>query len=230
MSADDPADHRAGPAETTLEAVWPLFGLRLRSEHLVLRLPTDDELPALIDVAKRGIHPPGEMPFGIAWSIAPSPQFERGFLGHHWEARAAWSPDDWTLHLVTYLDGEPIGAQSILALRFPVHRHGPYRLVAGRRVPGAWPTARRCARAVLSLAFDGLGARFAETDAFLDNAASNGVSRSLGYVENGVSRSAPEGVSRELQRFRLTDEAWRARPRPSVVLEGLDACRDMFGA
>ena len=56
---------------TTLETAWPLFGLRLRSEHLVLRLPTDDDLPAFVDLGKAGIHPPDEMPFGVAWSAQP---------------------------------------------------------------------------------------------------------------------------------------------------------------
>jgi RimJ/RimL family protein N-acetyltransferase len=136
---------------------------------------------------------------------------------------------DWALHLVTYLDGEPIGAQSLLARRFRVHRTVNTGSWLGAAFQGRG-YGKEMRGAVLSLAFDGLGARFAETDAFFDNAASNGVSRSLGYVENGVTRSAPEGVSRELQRFLLTDETWRARPRPSVVLEGLDACREMFGA
>ena len=58
--------------------------------------------------------------------------------------------------------------------------------------------------ALLALAFDGLGARVAETEAFLDNAASNAVSRSLGYEENGFGSLAPEGVPRETQRFRMT--------------------------
>ena len=72
-------------------------------------------------------------------------------------------------------------------------------------------------------------ARVAETKAYLDNAASNGVSRSLGYAENGRARSAPEGVSREMQRFDMTDAQWRSRPRPPIVIDGLDACRDLFG-
>ena len=83
--------------------------------------------------------------------------------------------------------------------------------------------------AVLSFAFDGLGARFAESSAFLDNAASNAVSRGLGYEENGRGALAPQGVSRETQRFRMSAEGWRARARPPVELEGLDACRAMFG-
>jgi RimJ/RimL family protein N-acetyltransferase len=84
--------------------------------------------------------------------------------------------------------------------------------------------------AVLSFAFDGLGARVAESSAFLDNAASNGVSRKLGYEDNGRGSLAPEGIARETQRFRMTVEAWRSRPRQPVTIEGLDACRELFGA
>ncbi len=79
-------------AVTTLVDAWPLFGLRIRSEHLVLRLPTDDDVLAMLDLAKAGIHDPDEMPFGIAWSVLPSPAFERGYVQHHWLGRATWTP------------------------------------------------------------------------------------------------------------------------------------------
>ncbi len=70
-------DADARPA-CTLASAWPLFALRIRSERLVLRLPTDDEILGLIEISRDGIHPPDEMPFGIAWSVLPSPEFERG--------------------------------------------------------------------------------------------------------------------------------------------------------
>jgi hypothetical protein len=31
------------------------------------------------------------------------------------------------------------------------------------------------------------------------------------------------------QRFRMTADLWRSRPRPDLTIEGLDACREMFG-
>ena len=49
--------------------------------------------------------------------------------------------------------------------------------------------------------------------AFLDNPASNRVSLAIGYQPNGFGRLAPRDVARETQRFRLTAEGWRARPR-----------------
>ncbi len=48
--------------------VASLCDLRLRTERLELRLPTDDELVELFRVAERGIHPPDEMPFAVAWT------------------------------------------------------------------------------------------------------------------------------------------------------------------
>src|SRR5687768_9550303 len=87
--------------------LWPLFDLRLRTDRLVLRLPTDDDLVDLAATARAGIHPPDEMPFGIAWTDKPSPQFERESAQHHWLARATWSPERWNLHLAVFLDGSP---------------------------------------------------------------------------------------------------------------------------
>jgi len=74
-----------------------------------------------------------------------------------------------------------------------------------------------------------LGAEVAETEAFLDNAASAAVSRSVGYEPNGFGRLAPEGVARETRQFRMTAVGWRSRERPAVEVEGFAACRALFG-
>jgi RimJ/RimL family protein N-acetyltransferase len=214
---------------TTLESAWPLFGLRIRSEHLVLRLPTDDDILALIDVAKAGIHPPDEMPFGVAWSVEPSPAFERGFVQHHWGVRGSWTPEAWTLNLLVELDGRPIGSQTIGAKDFAIHRIVDTGSWLGQAFQGRG-LGKEMRAAVLAFAFDGLGARVAESAAFPDNLASSGVSRSLGYEDNGIGAAAPQGVSRESQRFRMTVAGWCSRPRPPVEIEGLEGCRELFGA
>ncbi len=216
------------PARTTLDAAWPLFALRLRTERLVLRLPTEDELLLMIEVAKAGIHEPDSMPFGVAWSTVPSPAFEQSFLKHHWGVRAAWTPSTWFLNLMVELEGAPIGSQSIDASDFAIDRTVHTGSWLGRAFQG-YGFGKEMRAAVLGLAFDELGALVATSEAFLDNDASNGVSRSLGYEPNGFGSLAPEGVARETQRFRMTLESWRTRPRPPVAIEGLDACRDMFG-
>jgi RimJ/RimL family protein N-acetyltransferase len=216
------------PAETTLTDAWPLFGLRLRTEHLVLRSPTDDDLVELLEVAKAGIHPPGEMPFGVAWTSLQGAAVDRGFMQHYWGIRASFSPTEWTLNMMVELDGHPIGAQSIGAAEFPIHRTVHTGSWLGREFQGRG-FGKEMRAALLGFAFDGLEARVAETSAFLDNGPSNGVTRALGYDENGFGSLAPEGVARVTQKSRMTVERWRSRPRPPLTIEGLDACRELFG-
>ena len=225
MAAVDPS---VAPSVAPLAAIWPLFQLRIRSENLVLRVPTDEDLVPLLAVAKAGIHPPDEMPFGIAWTSVDGAAFDHGFLAHHWECRAGWSVDDWRLNLMVEMDGVPIGSQSVVGRAFPIHRTVDTGSWLGRASQGRG-FGKEMRSAVLAFAFDGLGARFAESAAFLDNAASNAVSRGLGYEENGRGSLAPQGIARETQRFRMSAEMWRSRRRPSVAIEGLDACREMFG-
>ena len=217
------------PDPTTLESAWPVFGLRIRSEHLVLRPPTDDDVVRMIDLAQAGIHPPDEMPFGVAWSVVPSPEFERAFLKFHWGTRSGWTPEAWTVDFLAELDGRLIGTQGLHANDFAIHRIVDTGSWLGRAHQGQG-FGKEMRSAVLSFAFDGLGARIAESSAFLDNLASSGVSRALGYEDNGRGALAPQGVSRETQRFRMTEERWRSRPRPPVAIEGLEACRELFGA
>ena len=216
-------------ARIKLTDAWPLFGLRLRTEHLVLRMPTDDDVVELLEVAKAGIHPPDEMPFGMAWTSVEGAAFDRSFLQHYWRARAAFSPEAWFLNFMVELDGRPVGAQSIDAEGFPILRTVHTGSWLGREHQGRG-LGKEMRAAVLGFAFDGLDALVAETSAFLDNGPSNGVSRALGYEENGFGSLAPQGIPRVTQQFRMTAEVWHSRPRPPLAIDGLDGIRDMFGA
>jgi RimJ/RimL family protein N-acetyltransferase len=224
----DAAQRSTDDLRVRLAAAWPLFGLTVRTERLVLRVPTDEELLDLMDLAQAGIHPPGEMPFGVAWSTMPSPAFERGYLSYHWGNRSGWSAGEWELGLGVRFEGTLIGMQGMHARDFAARRMVGTGSWVGQDFQGRG-FGKEMRAGLLTLAFDGLGAQLAETEAFLDNAASNAVSRALGYEENGFGSLAPEGVARETQRFRMTADMWHSRPRPTVTIEGLDACREMFG-
>jgi RimJ/RimL family protein N-acetyltransferase len=208
--------------------LWPLFDLRLKSGDLVLRLPAEEELPAFSALAAAGIHPPDEMPFGIPWTAEPSPARERQSYLWWIGARAKWSVEDWVLTLGVWVDGQPAGFQDLRA-----HEFLRFRTVA----TGSWlglpyqgrGVGKLMRQAVLALAFDHLGAEIAESEAFIDNPASNKVSLAVGYQPNGFGRLAPHGVPRETQRFRMTLEDWRSRPRPEVTVEGLNGSLQLFG-
>ncbi len=208
---------------------WGLYDLRIWTERLELRLPSEEELVELLGLAKSGIHDPNEMPFGFAWTDQPSPQFERSFIQYHWSTRATWSAEAWNLDLGVWFEGRLVGNQSIGAKQF-----GLIRTVD----TGSWLTrefqgqgiGKEMRSAVLGFAFDHLGALWATSGAFTDNPASAAVSRSLGYEENGIDVLAPRGEARELVRFRISADQWHERDRPHVEVAGLERCYDMFGA
>jgi RimJ/RimL family protein N-acetyltransferase len=84
--------------------------------------------------------------------------------------------------------------------------------------------------AVLTLAFGPLGARFAITSAWTDNHASLGVSRALGYVDNGVTAHRRGDIAGEMAHLRLTREQWLASGWPErVAVSGVDECLVFFG-
>jgi RimJ/RimL family protein N-acetyltransferase len=209
--------------------LWPLYDLRLRTDRLELRLPNEAEIGDLCRVARAGIHPPGEMPFGVAWSTKPSPRFEREYIQWHWKQRADWTTEAWSLELAVFIAGRPIGSQSLAARSFATFRTVNTGSWLGRHDQGRG-LGKEMRGAVLALAFDGLGAEAATTEAFLDNPASAGVSLALGYEPNGAGSIAPEVIARATECFRMSRADWLGRPRTEVQIDGLEGCRDMFGA
>ena len=69
------------------------------------------------------------------------------------------------------------------------------------------------------------------TTAFDDNHGSLGVTRKLGYRENGTTTEVRDGSAVVSRRFRMDREDWDARPdwmRPDVTLHGVDAVRTLL--
>ena len=75
----------------------------------------------------------------------------------------------------------------------------------------------------------GLAAEFAISSAFTGNTASLGVSRTLGYLPDGIQRQVIRGRPAVLQRLRLDRAAWQARPGVPVEITGLAPCLPGFG-
>jgi RimJ/RimL family protein N-acetyltransferase len=211
-----------------LEDVWPLFRLSLRTPRLELRVVRDDDLGPLVDAALAGIHKPDVMPFAAPWTDADPDELRRSFARHQWMQRLRADRHAWCLNLVVLHEGTPIGIQDVLADRFPVLR---------TVVTGSWLTASQHGRgfgtemraAVLAFAFDHLGAEIAETSAGDFNAASVGVSRRLGYRDNGETRieTRPGVVMRDL-RMRLEPDAF-VRPDWTLEVEGVAETRRELG-
>jgi RimJ/RimL family protein N-acetyltransferase len=207
---------------------WPLFDLRLRTPRLELRLPTDDDLLALMAVARAGVHDPTTTPFLVTWDELPSPAFERSFLLHWWASRGSWRPESWTLTLAAIADGQPIGIQDLMAKDFSRRRSVSTGSWLGQPYQGrGYGTEMRAA--VLWLAFECLGALMAESGYIAGNPSSARVSEKLSYVPNGERIVAPRGEPLVEHVVRATPETWR-RDLVQVTVENLEPCLALFGA
>ena len=205
---------------------WPLFGLRLHCRGLVLRPVREADLPRLAAIQPDDYEhdPHAELLPGLdlaqnrAWLCYQS----------YWRSVGTWSPSSWSLEFAVESDGAVVGIQSVEAEQFPVLRtvgSGSW-LIPAVRGRGIGVGMRL---AILGLAFDHLGALAAVTSARADNAASLGVSRRIGYADNGVCLSdSPQGVV-ELIQLRLTAAGWQAAGHGNdVSVTGFEPCRPWF--
>ncbi|QVQ52798.1 GNAT family N-acetyltransferase [Spiractinospora alimapuensis] len=208
---------------------FPLYGLRLRTPRLELRLADLEELGALGDVAAAGIHDGDEMPFATPWTDAPPEERARGTIQHFWSMLAGIRPAQWALPMVVFSAGAPIGMQEIHAEDFSVLRSVGSGSWLGQAHQGQGIGTEMRA-AVLHLAFAGLGAEYAQSEAFDDNPASLRVSVKLGYEPDGQELRVVRGVKRKGQRFRLTRAAWERHRGIEVEMTGVEPCLPLLGA
>ncbi|MGW1176440.1 GNAT family N-acetyltransferase [Kitasatospora sp. NPDC002543] len=208
---------------------WPLRGLRVTTPRLELRLPTEDELAEVADVAAHGVHPPRERPFLTPWGELPPAERALHVVQSHWTRLGRWTARDWALDLVAFHQGRPVGIQDMRAKEYGVRRE---------IVSGSWlgldhqgkGLGTEMRAAMLHLAFAELGTRSATSLSFTDNHSSLAVSRRLGYRDDGIDRDVLDGRVVVSQRLRLTPEAWAEHARTPVTVTGLTAaCRPLFG-
>ena len=206
---------------------WPMFDIRLTTPDLHLRHLTEADLAALAAIL------PDDAEQDPASTSYPGLDLSRnrGVVVHqdYWRARGNWRPESWALSFGVFRDGELVGYQGLEGDDFVTLRtvDSSSFLTEAARGQGLGKQMRG---AVLALAFGPLGARFAITSAWTDNYASLGVSRALGYAENGVSaHRRGDGVG-EMAHMRLTREHWLTSGwEERVVVEGVDECRAFFG-
>jgi RimJ/RimL family protein N-acetyltransferase len=206
----------------------PILDIRIRSPRLELRLPDLEMLDELASLAALGIHPAETMPFAVPWTDQPSPELERATVRFHLLQLATWSPLAWSFNPVVLYQGKVIGSQGINSTNFVVTRSFTTGSWLGRAYQGQG-LGREMRAAILEFGFSGLGAQVALSGAFRDNAASLGVSRSLGYQDNGEVMVERRGLPAEQIHLRLSRERWEGIDRPPVVLEGVELCREFFG-
>ena len=215
--------------DTPVIDVSALFGLRVRTARLELRLPSEDEMVALAVLADRGVHPPDRMPFRHPWTDRTGQELVDGTVAYHRGARDEWRVERWALPLAVFTNGETIGCIEMRGDGFQAGRSfetGSW--LGGEHQGRGYGTEMRVA--VLALGFDGLGALVAFSGAFDWNTASLRVSEKLGYRPTGeTNEHAPRGTTEREIVMELEREEWERRVHPPVEIDGLERCLHLFG-
>lgn len=208
---------------------YPPLNVEIRTPRLTLAGATDELLERLVPIVRAGIADVEPWPFDDPISLyADSPEREWQWLRGIWRGRGRMSPDSWRLYFAVLVDGEAVGMQDLSGKNFD--RFGTVTsfswLAPGSRRQGLGKEMRA---AILHLAFAGLGAREAGSDAFIDNAGSNGISRALGYEPNGTDWDSRKGEAAVIQQWRLTRDAWERTRRDDIELTGVAECLPVLG-
>jgi RimJ/RimL family protein N-acetyltransferase len=203
-------------------------GTALADAQAGAKAATDHDLDELADLAAEGVHDPEVQPFGVPWTDVSPAERARGTVLYHWSQRGAWKPEHWSLDLVVVRNGAVVGMQAMGAADFAVLREVSTGSWLGQAHQGQGVGTEMRA-ALLHLAFAGLAAQYATSTAFTDNAASGGVSRKLGYADDGIRRQVSRGQPATLRRFRLDRQTWASTHSLPVTIVGLQPCLPLFG-
>jgi RimJ/RimL family protein N-acetyltransferase len=205
------------------------LNVQVHTPRLSLLGATDELLERLVPTVRKGVATQPPWPFDDPMSLyLDGPEREWAWLRRVWSGRGRVGADFWRLYFVVVVDGEPVGMQDLIGTDFAALGTVTTFSWLGPDVRGGG-LGKEMRQAVLHLAFEGLGAREAGSDAFVDNHASNRISEALGYLPNGFDWATRRGETAQLNRWRLPREEWLTRRRDDIELVGVGECLPVLG-
>jgi RimJ/RimL family protein N-acetyltransferase len=204
-----------------------LFRLTLKTSRLVLRVPTEEEIEGLAQVAANGIQKPGESHFHDDRLYGSFEDIKKFLLEEIQKRATECDKEDWQLPFAIFYEGKPVGMVTMYSKQFYIAKGFGVSYWIGL------PFQRKrigteTVRTVLSLGFDGLGAREAYGGAWSDNIPSLRVMEKLGFIFNGEYWMVRQGKAVKDKRMRLPKEHW-IKPN-DILIEGLESCLHILGA
>ncbi|AWN22144.1 GNAT family N-acetyltransferase [Deinococcus irradiatisoli] len=207
---------------------YPPLDVKVITPKLELHGATDDLLMQLLPIVREGVVGRQSDPFDDPMSLyEDNPVREWKWLQAIWRGRGNVRPESWRLYFVVLLDKQAVGMQDLIGVNFDTFKTVTSFswLAPGVRQQGL---GREMRAAILHLAFEGLGAAEAGSDAFFDNVASNRVSAALGYQPNGSDWATRRGQPAMLNRWRLTRDVWTLNRRSDIELIDVEACKPLL--
>jgi len=205
--------------------IFPAFGLRIECGPVTLRAMRESDVPCVAELVAEGVHAKGARPFLMPWNLSETQPLES--LRFYYRTWSAFSPESWTALLAVERDGIMVGAQDMKTEKFAVLRHAETGSWLGLSHQGRG-TGTLMRQAILSFAFDHLGAVEMRSGAWADNPNSHRVSEKCGYLPNGYQLLDRQGERVRQDDFVVTPETF-IRPPYEVDVTGVDAFRRAIG-
>ena len=205
--------------------IFPAFGLRIECGPVTLRAMRESDAPRVAELVASGIHAEGSQPFLMPWNLSENAPLES--LQFYYRSWAEFSPESWRLVFAVERDGLVVGSQDMKSEKFAVVRHAETGSWLGLAHQGRG-TGTLMRQAILSFAFDHLGAVEMRSGAWADNPHSHRASEKCGYLPNGYQLLDRQGERARQDGFVVTPETF-VRPPHEVVVTGLGAFRRAIG-
>lgn len=202
-----------------------LKSIRITTAQLVLRLPESDEWRKFAAEVAGRVVPSGAEHFVGGWAQLPSPEFEDAYVAGRRRRLETFAPEKWGIELGAFEQEQLVGQVSVYGQDWPANREVTTASLVHPDLRGAGlGTEMRVA--VLSFAFEVLGASTAWSGASLDNVPSNRVSEKLGYAQVGVEQRDTGAGTTTFTRLRLAASEWK--PVPGIEVEGGEPVRRLL--
>lgn len=189
--------------------IFPAFGLRIECGPVTLRAMRESDVPRVAELVAEGVHAEGARPFLMPWNLSETQPLES--LRFYYRTWVAFSPESWTALMAVERDGIMVGAQDMKTEKFAVLRHAETGSWLGLSHQGRG-TGTLMRQAILSFAFDHLGAVEMRSGAWADNPNSHRVSEKCGYVMNGYQLLDRQGERVRHDDFVVTPETFIRPP------------------
>ncbi len=205
---------------------WPLVDLRLTGPDVDLRAATEADLPTILEILPDDLE---RNPDGAEFGVDPHTQRLVTMAQAYWAARGNWRAESWNLIFAVRHGGSVVGLQALEGDDFAALRTVDSWSFLSSAVRGRG-FGKQMRRAILALAFGPMEAQAAISSAWHDNHASLGVSRSLGYRDNGVTTNRRGDGHDTMVHLRMTRDDWlRAAHGDDINIVGFEACRPFLG-
>ena len=210
-------------------ALENLYGLRIRTPRVELRIPTNNDIKVLHRVARGGIHDPAVMPFADPWTDKPEPEFGRSMQAELRQGRNTIGRTGWNVPFVVRARdvGSPLLGVAWLRSTEEPGRFETSAWIA-RRFQGKG-YGREVEAAVLAFAFEQCGAQEVSAGTFAFNGAGRSLARGAGFVETPADPVLNRGELAEYVTLTLDAAGYRNHAgNIPVTVAGFDRVAHMF--